>query len=398
VFSFLALLMVLRLPQGLVSFVSPGLAGIPALPGGAAGFTLSVYPGGTLETGLLHLGAFYMVWAVSRRGPGVALGVLAVVGALHGVLAAVLWEIGGTTHETVLWVYDLPEVLTPFGTYVNKNHFAGLMIVGAGANLALVAANWKRVTADVSGAGAWVRLARATRSDAWRWVLPGLGFLVCVLLVFASGSRGAALAVAGALAGVAILAGLARRRIQWWPVCLSILLVAGAALVARVGSSDSVLERLMAGGRTMNRPRLWKDTLRMSADHPVFGTGLGTFPYVMPKYQSFDSEREFTHAEGDWIQYLAETGILGALCLLIFAGTLARRLWRGVRCQGGNAGLAFGAAVAFVGLVLHGFVDSSLHIPANFLAASVLAGSILALDGPSGLRSDGPGVQPGGTV
>ena len=383
VFSFLILVTLFRLPEGLVAFLSPGRAGVPPLPEAASGMTLSSYPGGTLEQGILHLGVFYLVWATAMASPRGALRVLAAAGAAHAVLGVVLAEGGFTTSRTVLGVYPLPDVLTPFGTWVNKNHFAGFLLVGAGANLALLLSRWRAAAARASDLNLWSRVAAATGPGFFWILLPGLGFLTCVLSVFASGSRGAALALAGALLLVTLLAGLARRRLRWWPVLLTVFVLAGAALAARLGNSESVLERLVPSGRYLNRPRLWRDTLRMAVDHPVLGTGLGSFPYVFPRYQTFDSERQFTHAEGDWIQYLAETGLAGSLLLLVFAGVLFRTIWRALRTNDANRSLAFGAGVALAGVVLHGLLDSSLHIPANLIAAGVLAGAVLAL----GVRS-----------
>ena len=45
-----------------------------------------------------------------------------------------------------------------------------------------------------------------------------------------------------------------------------------------------------------------------------------------------------------------------------------------------------GAAVGFIAAGLHGFVDTSLHIPANLMSASVLVGGLLAA---SGAQEDG---------
>lgn len=370
-------LQLLPVPAGLVAALTGRRAVLPAVPGAGGAEAFSVYPGITLETAILHLAVMYLFWAAATRSAKAGLVVVAVVGTAHAGLGLLASEAGWTTSMRVLGVFDLPEVLTPFGTYVNKNHFAGLMVMGAGAALGLLLVARRE-------AGGARRLAGTAGAAA--------AFLLMLIALFASGSRGGALALVGAVLLVAVAAGVAARRLRLWPVALVLLAVAGAALVAEAAGSVSVLERLVPEGRYLNRPRLWYATIRMTGTYPVLGTGLGTFPYVFPRYQSFDPARQFTHAEGDWIQYLAETGALGAACLLVFAALLARAAWRGLRRSGRERDLAIGAAAGTLGIVLHGFLDSSLHIPANLAVAAVLFGALVSL-GRAGGRGGIQGTE-----
>jgi hypothetical protein len=60
---------------------------------------------------------------------------------------------------------------------------------------------------------------------------------------------------------------------------------------------------------------------------------------------------------------------------MLGAGILAatRSAWR---AGGTRRALATGASVGLVAVFVHGFVDVSLHIPANLLAFGVLVGSL----------------------
>jgi len=66
--------------------------------------------------------------------------------------------------------------------------------------------------------------------------------------------------------------------------------------------------------------------LRMIADRPLTGWGLESYGHVFPLYKGSDVVGpRYVHAHSDWLQTIAECGILGTLLLLVFA---ARFLWR----------------------------------------------------------------------
>src|SRR5208282_3308176 len=98
---------------------------------------------------------------------------------------------------------------------------------------------------------------------------------------------------------------------------------------------------------------------RIFLDHPLNGTGLGTLPIVFPAYETLYDGKIVNHAHNDYLETLADTGILGAACCLWFLVTLflgpLRRLWRG----GGAFGEALSLAglLGCIGLLVHSLVD-----------------------------------------
>ncbi|MCU0724507.1 MAG: O-antigen ligase family protein [Planctomycetes bacterium] len=383
-FAVLAALQLLPLPRFLVALASPGRAALPPVPGEAGFLPLSVAPGATLESGLLLLAAFYLAWGVRSRDSRAGLRLLLLAGVTHAALAFILLETGGTSSTRVLFVYTLPEVLAPFGSYANKNHFAGLMLIAAGAGCALLARRWALALRRTSELGVWARIGALAGRGALRLLTPVVGIAAVGLSVFASGSRGASLSLAVALVSVVLAAGLLRRRLVVLPVVMVLVLTGGGVWLAAQGKSQSVLERLVPAGRYMNRPRLWRNALDMALSYPVAGTGLGTFALAFPRHQKFAPDREFLHAESDWVQVTAEGGALGlGLLVTLGAGILAATAsaWR---AGGTRRALATGASVGLVAVFVHGFLDVSLHIPANLLAFGVLVGSLpwRAEDGP----------------
>ncbi len=380
-------------PCWFTALVSPERLRLPRPPGGEGVPGLSVYPGATLEQVVLLLGFALLLAALARRRSRMSFRLLALAGVVHAVLAFVLSAVGATGSaggETrVFGLYRYGEVLTPFGTYVNKNHFAGLMLICLGAMLALLL---RRRVVILRGQDArldfWERLGEFTRGTrAVRIILPAVGVLLLATAVFASGSRGAALALVAALGGTAVVLGIRARRVRLrWVAGVAVLLLV-AALAGTLGRSTSVLERILPSGRYLNRPRLWANVLSMAGRYPALGTGLGTFPYVFPRYQEFEPSRRFTHAESDWFQQLAEGGAVGFLLWVLFAFLLARKLWKLAGGSPGRRGLAVGGAVGLAAIGVHGLVDVSLHIPANLLAATVLAGGLLGQAAGAGRES-----------
>jgi O-antigen ligase len=118
----------------------------------------------------------------------------------------------------------------------------------------------------------------------------------------------------------------------------------------------------------------------MLRERPILGWGLGTFPTVYPTFRSFYTNFWVNEAHNDFIQTLVETGIVGFafacafLALLCRAGIQNLRHWR----NDTRSSLAFAAFLGSIGLMVHGFVDFNLQIPANaafFFALSALVTS-----------------------
>src|SRR3989304_5447537 len=84
---------------------------------------------------------------------------------------------------------------------------------------------------------------------------------------------------------------------------------------------------------TLNRDRIaiWRAALQIFRDHPVVGTGLGTFTMVYPRYRLPEDRepvpsRPFAH--NIFLNIAAEGGVLGVLS---FASVIALALWWGAR-------------------------------------------------------------------
>jgi O-antigen ligase len=243
-----------------------------------------------------------------------------------------------------------------FGPYVNHNHYAGLMEmlipIAAGFLLSLHGHSPGRA-------------------------LLGFSILLSVASVLLSGSRGGFVALqVEVLVFLAVLARsglLGRRRLLAVRVGLAII---GAALIFFwIDPGDAaehlatVFERPSQQIEVDSRARaaVSKDALRLFGDHPLAGTGLGSFEAVYPQYQSFPSDNIWDHAHDDYAEVLAETGLVGGVLILaslVFFGPLAFRNLPD-RLSGAPGWIQLGAAIGCCGLLVHSLVDFNLHVPAN---------------------------------
>ena len=110
---------------------------------------------------------------------------------------------------------------------------------------------------------------------------------------------------------------------------------------------------------------------------------------VYPRYASFYDGRVVDHAHNDYLELLADAGMVGGalgLCLIAVLYWRGLANLRGAKSAVARAAIA-GSLSACTGLLLHSFVDFNLHIPSNamiFLLLACLATAEMIL--PSGKR------------
>jgi O-antigen ligase len=123
------------------------------------------------------------------------------------------------------------------------------------------------------------------------------------------------------------------------------------------------------------RAAMRHDSWRIFRDHPWTGTGLGTLPIVFPAYETLYDGKIVNHAHNDYLEMLADTGLVGALCCAWFLGVLffysLRQLL--VVDRSFAAALHLSGLVACCGFLVHSLVDFNLHMPGNALLFFLVA-------------------------
>jgi O-antigen ligase len=108
------------------------------------------------------------------------------------------------------------------------------------------------------------------------------------------------------------------------------------------------------------------DSMAIMRHFPLTGSGLGSFETIYPQFQSFVTDRQVDHAHNDYAEFLAETGIPGAVLLIVALWLFGKNAWRNLISTRQFIGwLPLGATVSCCGILFHSFTDFNLHIPAN---------------------------------
>ena len=299
--------------------------------------------------------------AGSRTLRAFGLTVLVFAGSM-GLFAIVQFASGA---QRIYGIVETPGGL--FGPYVNPDHFAGLMEMLIPVAVLYIAGRRGRSSLEASV-----------------WSVIAVALALASLLL--SGSRAGLLALSAEIliATIALRRAGARtterRRLL---MAAAVTLFAGVMLFAyidpgwvakklgSVANINSTWANWAASRKSMSL-----DSLRMWRAHPVLGVGLGDFETAYPRYQSFPTDMWIDHAHNDYAEAVAETGLVGALLILLALALFLRLAFRDwgqpFRSQAGW--IRLGAAIGCCGMLVHSFLDFNLHIPANAAWFAVLAG------------------------
>lgn len=384
----------LPLPASIVTMLSPHRVEITnatrlAQFGGAPpqGLTLSVDPNATLvalATVALGVLTFWAARATFSAGGSTRsfCRSLTFIGTVFAITAVLQKAVAP---RSVLFMIE-PDArsASPFGAFVNRNHFGGWLLM---------------VAAPV--AGYFVARTRIHRFVRGRWresigqiMSSGIVFtaiavmaIVGVLLVTLSRS-----ALAGL--GVAALVGwrLGRPRMSIERTSLPGMLgLIGAVLLILVVFVDvdrwatRVAESFDTTPAPLSRTAIWRESLPIARDFWLTGSGAGTFSDAMIVYQesrvwvgSMRRWAHFNNAHSHYLQVACEGGLLLGLPVLWALIALARLGYRAVRSDKGEMfWVRIGAAGGLAGLAVQSIWETSLIMPANAVLAGVLGGLLL---------------------
>ena len=177
-------------------------------------------------------------------------------------------------------------------------------------------------------------------------------------------------------------------------IAILVLALVGSAGRARVDAR--LQETLVRQTSLRERVSVWQDSTGMIRDFPLWGVGLGCWRelfahYRRPPWQS----GYFVEAHNDYLQIIAEVGIVGFLILVWLFFQHGLRLCRVVKTLAPDGVPIMAALVSALGaMAVHESVDFSLQIPANALLFTLFLAlaSRLAAKGerkrsaPEGLR------------
>jgi O-antigen ligase len=383
-FVVVGLAQLVPLPPPIHALLAPGSHSVwhpvesaaAAVLGGGA-HPVSLDPDATLRSvslvSALALLAFVAAPALARPGPAVA--AVSTIAAGGFLLSAYAVFARARFGVLLYGRYEVPTI-NPFGPFVSKNHFAGYVAM-----------------ATLLAAGLAIGLADRARRRHRDWtaspqagavVLAMVAALAMALAGLASLSRGGAIALAaGALSLLSLLVVRARGGRSRTSLLPSLALAGALGLVLIVLVPPATHERLQNLGGASFRLDTWRDAIRMSLTSPAVGQGLGAFHDAYPRFKREHWYVRVEHAENDYIETLAESGILGLGIVLAGGGLLLLGAGRGALSGGDRVvrGIGMGAVAGLVALVVHSGVDFNLRIPSNAALAAVLAAAAAGVAG-----------------
>jgi hypothetical protein len=172
-----------------------------------------------------------------------------------------------------------------------------------------------------------------------------------------------------------------RRLWRWRLLGIAALVLLALASVGL----DAVTARFAgkAGGELGTRLQIMASTWHAAMEFFPFGSGLGSFDVVYPRFQPAAVVGFVEYAHSDYLQLLMECGVLFvALAGLIVWIWCQQTLYffRSVLSEDGleqDEVLQVVCGVAVLALLLHSWVDFNMHIPANAIVGAFLLGAYL---------------------
>jgi len=262
-----------------------------------------------------------------------------------------------TFNGKLYWFREMRYGGMPYGPYVNRNHFAGLMELLIPVGLAMLAVPGVR-----------------------RQQMPLMALLAAMPVgaLLLSASRGGIIGFSCEVIVLVILLWIRPGEKKHVFTFLIALVLAGG-LVGWLGVGQ-VIQRFsqihnpeVTEGRRISMAR---GAYHIFRDHPWMGAGVGTMISVYPAYETAYDATIVDHVHDDHFELLAETGAVGAICWLTFIVLLAVHGLRNVSAHQDPVvrAVQLGTLVGCAGILVHSFVDFNLHIPANALLFYLMAG------------------------
>ena len=310
--------------------IAPAISVVPALEWTVAGI------------------AFFLASRILRSSSALCrfLTILVVAAASFSLLAVLQTY---SAPDQVFWLFRAE----PFsvGTFLYRNQFAAML----------------ELTAPI--ALYWIFFRE-------RMLWPGI-FTFCFLLggAIVSGSRTGTILMLVEFVVILLLAfgqGKIGRKLLF--LLIPGILFAGLGL-ALIFGVDRILDRFQEAHPYLIRQELLKSTVAMFPDHPLVGSGMGTWTLVYPRFATFDLGVFANAAHNDWAEWTAESGFLFPVAILVLSALLLQPAIKSIWGLG------------FIAILLHSWVDYPTREPVILVLWFSIAGAFSGFQRSYGSRS-----------
>jgi O-antigen ligase len=223
----------------------------------------------------------------------------------------------------------------------------------------------------------WAKmLPHLLRDKRKNLLVPFVMLFVCLSAMFMTSSRGGVLVSLSALI-VAFMVYFARDMSRGLGFVAVLLAAGGTGLFLLEVFGSDVTNRIdLQGLSDAGRLSAYRSTFRIIADHPWFGTGLGTFASAFPPYRSNDASMLFVWdlAHSTPLELASEMGIPLALLVAVAWTVALAILVRGTGHRRGSKTVPLSALAVSLIALLHSCIDFSLQITGYAIVVFALLG------------------------
>lgn len=235
-------------------------------------------------------------------------------------------------------------------------------------------------------------ISNQSTSKSWLKLTLGGGLFIITIALFATSSRG------GILSWLLLLPFMLfaiYRLTKSKKIIIAVMVIAISAYVCsaqflhsdiadrdfQIGAPVQIGSGTQAGQFSKDasanaRLLMWQSTIKIALDHPLLGTGWGTFSGYYPTYRSpFENTTAGSAAHNDYLQFAAEGGFIAMLLLMGMAMGVLLQLRKNMKHTADEANLE--ASALLLG-VLAIFIHAAVNFIFVFAFMNILAGLYLA--------------------
>jgi O-antigen ligase len=333
--------------------------------GGVSGIgrTISIEPFWT-QMFALHFLALFFIFAASLtfldsasrlRKMTTLITIFGFAFAFYAILQSVL------SPTKIYGIYEV-EYAKPFGSFVNRHNFAAYIEMAIAVPLGLL-------------------FTGAVQRDKRLIYLTAIGLMGVALLL--SGSRGGLVALLAEVVFILILTNKAQGASKLViKIGLAVLLigviVGGAIMIGGESSLTRFAETAVSNDITTNRTHIWNITVQVIKNNLPFGAGIGAFAAAYTPYDTLNGIERVEQAHNDYLQILADAGIVGLILAGFFIYQLFRTGLQNVKTENlFRRGVAIGAFAGCFAILVHSIFDFVLHTTAITVLFLTLAALVV---------------------
>lgn len=274
------------------------------------------------------------------------------------------------------WLLFMPKeryLGTATGTYVNRNHLAGYLIMTVGLGIGLLMAlrdgkpmTFRSLLEVFMGSKARLRLA--------------IIIMVIGLVMTVSRMGNTAFFAALIVVGSVFVLINKENRLRNTLILASILII-DLLVISQFFGFERLRDRLTntqveitqeeTGQLIFDindlRGMAFTQTIPMAQEQPWIGYGAGTYESAFQAFKGPGFGLNYHHAHNDYLQFWVEFGLIGSIPLLIFVLAALFFAFKALFKQQSwfRSGLGFGTSMGIIGILIHASTEFNLQIPAN---------------------------------